>query len=663
MNSKDKPVRESQGSRTDTSPSDAAANPPNRPVATDAKPKERAAPASSGAPESVAVGRRRAQYMIAPRMVGGFQPLSADTISQHMMNNPNVTYVKTMHPPSRLGLLSLASPALGPLVIARMTPDHAELMQRQAGATVAIVRDPPLTYVSDPVPLPATVSNPGILVPSATGFATTIEVVGENGPLPEADVFVYGSMFPVHGVTDERGRVSIKVEGDSPDNIRFLYVKPRVDHWSLWLERPDLAPDSVNTVTVKPLGSFIRDFPGNQVLGWGQKAMGLDKVSNSFDGAGVKVVIIDSGAAQPTHRNLHALGPGVSIVGDDQNAWTADIIGHGSHCAGIIGGGPPGSAGIRGFAPAAEIRVCRIFPGGRFSDLASALDYCIENDVDVVNLSLGGPANPIVEQRILQAKDMGIACIVAAGNSAGPVQFPASTRHVLAVAAMGKWGEFPDDSIHAQQAVDGFESANGYFPATFSCFGPEVDVCAPGVAIISSLPTDGYAAWDGTSMATPHVTGMAALVLAHHPDFKAAYQKKDARRVERLYQIIKASCTSLQFGDPARTGAGLPSVPRALGIDTGADQRVGAEAPDPAIEALRRLLGLPGASAAEAPQQPKAAAASAGVSRAGVPQMMSDLRGDVDAGLAPMSVSSRGPASADPLLAQIRAAMIREGLL
>jgi hypothetical protein len=214
------------------------------------------------------------------------------------------------------------------------------------------------------------------------------------------------------------------------------------------------------------------------------------------------------------------------------------------------------------------VHVIQIFPGGQFSSLIQALDYCIEHEIDVANLSLGGgQPSRIVEERLVRAKEMGVACIVAAGNSGGPVQFPASLPHVLSVSAIGKKDEFPPDSFHATQVLEGHDQ-NDFFAAKFSCFGPEVDVCAPGVAIVSSVPADGFSPWDGTSMATPHVTGMAALILAHHTDFKTNFSTRDAKRVERLFQIIKETAMPLDLGDPNRTGAGLPNVARALGLES-----------------------------------------------------------------------------------------------
>jgi subtilisin family serine protease len=587
--------------------------------------------------------------MIAPRQQAGVATFSADFVVQQLTNSPDIDVVKTVHPPRLLSFQSaeFGQAPLGPLVLARMAPEKAILLQAQAGAGLKVERDPPLTYTLDPTPPRIQMPNPGVIIPLADGFSVTFEVVGAAGPLPEAEVFVFGSVWPTQGVTDASGRVTLSIQGETPDTIRALFVKPRVDYWTFWLDRPQLVPNSLNRIAVKPLGTLLRDFPGRQLMGWGERAMGLDRVPPSYDGAGVKIAVIDSGAAQ-THRNLHGVTHGKSMVGDDRTAWTVDTIGHGSHCAGIIAGGPVGAGGgIRGFAPAAEIHVCRIFPGGRFSDLVSALDYCMEQGIDVANMSLGGgDPSQIIEERIVRAKQMGLACIIAAGNSSGPVQFPASTPHCLAVAALGKWGEFPDDSFHSQQALDGFQSRDGYFPAKFSCFGPEIDVCAPGVGIVSSLPADGFGAWDGTSMATPHVTGLAALVLAHHPDFKGAFRNRDARRVERLFQILKETATPLQFGDPNRSGAGLPNAMRALGLEAGA--ATAAPAGDPSLDALRRLLGLRPADAQ--------VAAPAG---AMAPQSVNPV-GSVARGPAQTTRASIAP---DPDPAQIRVFLQNAGLL
>jgi subtilisin family serine protease len=190
-----------------------------------------------------------------------------------------------------------------------------------------------------------------------------------------------------------------------------------------------------------------------------------------------------------------------------------------------------------------------------------------------VNLSLGSDQpSELVEQKLQEAKEAGVACIVAAGNSGGPVQYPAASKHVLAVSAIGRQGVFPQDSYHVTTA-DGSASSEGYFSARFSCFGPEIGVCGPGVAILSSVPPNNYAAWDGTSMATPHITGLAALILAHHPDFqesRSQYRQRSALRVDRLFQILKGSARPLALGDRARTGAGLPDAARAFGLSAAA---------------------------------------------------------------------------------------------
>jgi subtilisin family serine protease len=278
----------------------------------------------------------------------------------------------------------------------------------------------------------------------------------------------------------------------------------------------------------------------------------------------VRVAVIDSGAAAGTHRNLTTIRRGFDVVHESSSGWDQDTIGHGSHCAGIICGADDEGVGIRGFAPEAEMHILKIFPGGRLSDLIGALDYCMQNDIDVVSLGLvSEQASEIVEQRLQKAASLGIACIAPAGNLSGPVLYPARSANVLAVSAIGKGGEFPSDSYHAQLPV-GLGQPNGFFFPRFSCFGPEVAVAGPGVAVVSSIPPNDFSARDGTSVAAAHIVGLAALVLAHNPDFETAFGQRNAARVGHLFDVLKQSAQPLNLGDRHFTGAGLPDAVMAL---------------------------------------------------------------------------------------------------
>jgi subtilisin family serine protease len=124
-------------------------------------------------------------------------------------------------------------------------------------------------------------------------------------------------------------------------------------------------------------------------------------------------------------------------------------------------------------------------------------------------------------------------------------------------------GEFPGDSYHAALPLSPVQSDGIFFPR-FSCFGPEVALAAPGVAIVSSVPGNAFVAWDGTSMAAPHVTGLAALVLAHNPDFQTVYAARNAARVNHLFDTLRQTARPLSLGDPARTGSGLPDAVKAM---------------------------------------------------------------------------------------------------
>jgi subtilisin family serine protease len=435
---------------------------------------------------------------------------------------------------------------------------------------VLIEEDGLLELAPTPAPEAANLQDPAIFIPFGGSTTWPIRVTGpDNSPVGGATVYLYGSGVPAQGQTNNDGLVELSLFNESDDTIRALYVNPQSSYWNLWLNRPRLRSADVNPVQLSPLATTLPGFPDAQLLGWGQRTMRLDRLDANLTGAGVKVAVVDSGAA-PGHPDLQQVGKGrdLTVTPASDTSWTNDLIAHGSHCSGVIGGRND-AAGIRGFAPDAELHELRIFPGGRFSSLLDALDYCIDRQIDVVNMSLGsGARSDLLLQKLAQAKQASVACIVAAGNSGGEVQFPGSSPDVLTVAAIGKIGEFPPNSFHAEQVPPNGPIDNGYFSAKFSCHGPEVDVCAPGVAIVSSVPAQGFAAWDGTSMAAPHVAGLAALLLAHHPDFSDGFSQRNGARVDRLFQILKSSATPLNLGDPGRTGAGVPDAVRALSSQT-----------------------------------------------------------------------------------------------
>lgn len=493
------------------------------------------------------------------------QPLSFAQIQAILDADPGVDVHETIERQD-LDLFSTGPVASDGVIVASMSEQTAQILAQSS--QVFIEPDYPVSLAEPTPTLPLFGLNPSDFTPFGTSVTYVLAVLDENGNgIKEAAVHVYGDL-PVAGTTGADGRVTITLQNQSSPDPRALYVVPKSGYWNLWVDNPQLTTGGVNSITLSSLTSTFPSLVSQETYGWGQLAMGLDKLPPEYRGAGVKVAIIDSGAASVTHPDLGNIKAGSDLtVNPPANTWTTDTIAHGSHCAGVITGST-GANGIRGFAPDAEIHVLKVFPGGHFSTLLAALNYCIANRVDVVNMSLGSEAqSQLLLEKLSQARQNGIACIVAAGNSAGKVQFPGSSSDVLTVAAMGKTGTFPDTSFHSRQmgpAAQGTGAASGYFSAKFTCFGPKVDVCAPGVAVLSSVPDDGFAVWDGTSMAAPHVTGMAALLLAHHPDFKDAFQPRNSARVDRLFQIIKQSATPLNVGDRDRTGVGIPNVERAL---------------------------------------------------------------------------------------------------
>ena len=558
-------------------------NPPSQGTATAAQPApqtgSRGAPGSGAstrnAPQGKTLAASKRQYLIATRRADGyfgagllgFQPLSLEFLEQTLRSTPEVEFIETIKPqtpqngfPYEANDGLTGSPAV---VVARMPDDKAEIFRQQSRGQLIVEPDQSL-HLLQAAAEPAMVT--GIAAAIGPSLNATIIVLGkDNAPVKEAEVCLFGSVASATGLTDERGNVMLSLHGETPQSVSALYVKPKFDYWTFYQAQPALETQQPNLVYLRPLSESFPDFPRQQTMGWGQRLMRLDQVPGQYRGQGAKVAIIDSGVAT-SHVDLQRIRTGVDIVGKTNGAagWNQDAVSHGSHAAGIIGAAESGM-GIRGFAPEAEIHVCKLFPGGQIGQLVEAIEYCIENQIDVATLDLGATQpSEALEQEIIRAKRLGIALIAAAGNTGGPLEYPARSPHVLAVSAIGKWGEFPTDSYHARTI--GAMDQTGLFSPRFTSYGSEVAVCAPGVAILSTVPPNNYALRDGTSCAAAHVAGVAALVVAHHPDFQGRFRMRNAERVDRLFAILKASAQPVNLGDPRRTGFGVPDVLIALGL-------------------------------------------------------------------------------------------------
>jgi subtilisin len=428
---------------------------------------------------------------------------------------------------------------------------------RQAAVGTLIVEwDAPL--------LPASLASiefgavPTVACALGPGFTTTIQVLSENDqPLERAEVQIRGQTWTAQGVTGSDGKVELNLYGELPETVTELLIRPHSGAWGLWKRYPNLQADAVNSVSLRVLSEPKK-------YGWGAEAMGFERLASQYRGSGIKIALVDTGVAN-THDRLGNITHGIDATRGDDRAWSVDAVGHGTHGAGILAARPANDEGLRGLAPDAELHMCKLPRDACCSDLIAALDSCLQAGVDLVCLGYGcEQASAIVEQRIVAAKQRGAAIIAPVGNAGRRVQFPACSMHVLAVGALGRAGTFPEDSPHAAHEISADMMPDKSFVPIFSCSGPEVDLCAPAVAVISCQAPNGYVAGDGTSIAAAHVAALAALVLAHHADFQLQFAARSAMRVERLFQILKQTAQPLP--NVLRTGAGLPDAPRALGL-------------------------------------------------------------------------------------------------
>ncbi len=404
----------------------------------------------------------------------------------------------------------------------------------------------------------------------------TVRVTHDSGrPVEDAAVCLTGHGLPAIGFTSADGTAELTVAAETAAAPEALWVRPARGCWPARVVRPQVTAGQPVVAVCERIVTTFPQFPEQALLSWGSRAMGFDRLPPTYRGAGIRIVLISSGAADGHPDLSDRLADGRDMVGQDDKSWQQDPIGIGTHLAVLIAGRDNGT-GVTGLAPEVELHVCRTAPGGHLADLIEALDYCISEQADIAVLTdVVALPSSLLAAKVHEARMHGVACIAAVGDGSGPIRYPAALPGVLAVGAVGHLGTFPPGTGLVNQII-GPPSADGYFAPRFANYGPGIDCCAPGVAIVSGLPPASYGPLDGTAVAAAHVAATAALLLAHHPHFRAVpggmrtvddvRDIRDTSRTDRLFRMILAACRPVPGLDQWHTGRGMPDVAVAVGL-------------------------------------------------------------------------------------------------
>ena len=266
-------------------------------------------------------------------------------------------------------------------------------------------------------------------------------------------------------------------------------------------------------------------------------------------GQGVTVAVIDTGISQGPDLKKTKFVPGYDFVNDRESA--IDDNGHGTHVAGTIAQSTNNRYGVAGIAYGAKLMPLKVLSragGGTISDIAEAIRFAADNGAHVINMSLGGGGDSkLMREAIEYAHKKGVVIVAAAGNESNKsASYPALYPNVIAVSAVG-----PDRQ-----------------KTSYSNYGTGVDIAAPGGATrsneqdgilqetINPLTTDAFQFkyFQGTSMASPHVAGVAALVKSRRPQLSP----------DQVWNVLKSSAQPVNKDSQNYFGAGYLDAAKAV---------------------------------------------------------------------------------------------------
>jgi subtilisin len=269
-----------------------------------------------------------------------------------------------------------------------------------------------------------------------------------------------------------------------------------------------MSPQAADALSRNPSISYVEPdytvYAHSQTVPWGiDRVFGDETYSfttwNTTKGSGIKVAILDTGIDK-NHEDLKSnVIHGETTV--DNTDWGDDGNGHGTHVAGTVAA-LDNDLGVVGVAPQVSLYAVKVLSdggSGTVSSVVAGIEWAVEQDIPILNMSLGSSSD---SQTLRNACDAAYAAghliVSSAGNSGNPggrgdnVGYPARYESVIAVAS----------------------STINNTRSSFSSTGPAVELIAPGSSILSTLPGNNYGTYSGTSMASPHIAGVAALAWA-----------------------------------------------------------------------------------------------------------------------------------------------------
>ncbi|WP_019639937.1 S8 family peptidase [Paenibacillus fonticola] len=293
--------------------------------------------------------------------------------------------------------------------------------------------------------------------------------------------------------------------------LHALFCPLRTPDAAIYAE-PELSIEEDATISVHSSASSGKERATD--IPWGVKRIGAPETWSVSTGHRIRIGVIDTGADY-SHPDLHhSLARGIHLL--NRAGLPHDDNGHGTHIAGTIAAAG-GSQGMIGVAPRSLIYPVKAFDhnGSAYvSDIILGIDWCVRNHMHIINMSFGMKSTSQSLRNIVsKAHEAGVVIVASSGNDKKQrtADYPAKYAQTISVGATNRDGKI----------------------ASFSNFGPYIDIYAPGEKITSSWLGGGHREMSGTSMATSHVSGAIALLLALRPGLTPGEIKRRLRRTAR----------------------------------------------------------------------------------------------------------------------------------